>query len=339
MADLRGGLIGCGWFAKNHLHAWAEVRGAEIAAVCDLDAAKARAYAEEFGIRGVYTDAKEMFRREALDFADVVTSPGTHREVVELAAGHGLHVVCQKPLAPSMEDARAMVEACRAAGVRFMVHENFRWQTPMRAVKEAAAEVGPLFFGRVSWRTAFDVFANQPYLGEDARFVIADMGVHLLDLARFFMGEVERLSCQTERVNPRIKGEDVATIMLRMRGGGTCLVELSYASRLEEDPFPQTLVALEGARGSATLGPDFALVLVNEKGTSRLPAAPGPLSWGIPLIHHIQESVLKVQQHWTDCLREGRDPETSGEDNLKTLELVYGAYEAAETGQPYRVSA
>ena len=59
-----------------------------------------------------------------------------------------------------MEDARAMVAVCREAGVPFMVHENFRWQYPMRAVGEAAADIGELFFGRVSFRSAFDVYAN-----------------------------------------------------------------------------------------------------------------------------------------------------------------------------------
>jgi predicted dehydrogenase len=336
---LRGGVIGCGFFARNHLNGWREVQGAEIVAVCDPDVSRARAYAAEWGIPGVYSDPDAMLRAETLDFVDIVTPPATHRALVELAAGRGLNVVCQKPMSPLLDDGRAMVEACRRAGVRFMVHENFRWQTPLRALKAASAEIGKLFYGRITWRTAFDVYATQPYLALDERFVLADMGVHLFDLARFFMGEVEQVYCQAQRVNPNICGEDVADTMLRMASGATCLAQISYSSRLAEESFPETLVCLEGARGSVTLDTRFRLSVVTEAGVQESVVAPHVYPWADPFIAHIQESVVRIQQHWTDCLREGREPETSGEDNLRTLELVEGAYRSAESGQVYRVGA
>jgi len=335
-ATLRGGLMGCGFFARNHLNAWREVRGAEIVAVCDLDVDRARQYAAEFGIAAVYDDPETMLRQARLDFADIVTQPATHRPLVELCAGCGTSVICQKPLAPTLEDARAMVEACHAAGVRFMVHENFRWQTPMRRLRALAEEVGPLFFGRMYWRTAYDVYANQPYLAEDPRFILMDMGVHLLDLARFFMGEAESVYCRTQRVNPRIRGEDVATLMLQMQDGATCLVELSYASRMPEELFPQTLVTLEGARGSVLLGPDFEVARTDERGVRRESARPRLLPWSDPFVAAIQESVVRIQQHWVDVWHAGLAPETSGADNLRTLELVFGAYAYAASGQAVR---
>jgi predicted dehydrogenase len=235
-------------------------------------------------------------------------------------------------MAHNREDARAMVAACHAAGVRFMVHENFRWQTPMRALREAAPDLGPLFSGRIYWRTAFDVYRDQPYLAEDEQFILADLGVHLLDLARFLLGEAESVYCLTQRINPRIRGEDVATVMLQMESGATCVVELSYASRVENDPFPQTLIELEGAKGTAKLGRDFELTVVTESDVSKRSAAPAPLAWGSPLMLHIQESVVRIQQHWVDCLQTGREPETSGMDNLRTLELVEAAYASAAAG-------
>jgi predicted dehydrogenase len=332
MAELRGGVIGCGFFARNHLNAWRDVDGAGITAVCDSDLARAEAYAAEFGIPMVYQDPRAMLRSGGLDFVDVVTRADTHRELVELAASYRTDVICQKPLAPDLRDARAMVAACRAAGVLLMVHENFRWQTPIRALREAASELGPLFFGRIYWRSAFDVYRDQPYLADDERFILADMGVHMLDLARFFLGEAERVYCQTQRINARIRGEDVATVMLRMQSGATCLGELSYASRVPDDPFPQTLIDLEGPLGTASLGRDFRITVVTEEGSRELTAGPGPLPWGNPFVQHIQESVVRIQQHWVDCVREGREPETSGEDNLRTLALVEAAYRSAESG-------
>ncbi|MGD8237893.1 MAG: Gfo/Idh/MocA family oxidoreductase [Armatimonadota bacterium] len=337
MRSFRGGLIGCGFFARNHLHAWQEVEGAEIVALSDIDGSRAAAYGRGFEIEGVYGDAEEMLAAETPDFVDIVTGPEAHRPLVELAARHGVHVICQKPLAPSLADARAMLKACREAGVSFMVHENFRWRAPMRAVQEAAAGLGEVFFGRMYWRSAFDICSRQPYLAEDPRFIIYDVGVHLLDLARFYMGEVERLHCETQRVNPKVKGEDVATIVLRMTSGATCLVELSYASKLEEELFPQVLVELEATDGSVRLGPDFRVAVVTEDGVTTRTAGPHIFPWADAPNEATQESVVRIQEHWVACRREGREPETSGADNLRTLELVFGAYESAETGLRYTV--
>jgi predicted dehydrogenase len=132
---LRFAVIGTGFFAQNHLHAWAEIPEVELVAVCDVDKDRVRAAAGEFGGRA-YTDAAELFANEDLDFVDIATTPPTHRLMVELAAGHGVPPICQKPLAWDMADARAMVEACASKGLPFMVHENFRFQHPMRRIKE-----------------------------------------------------------------------------------------------------------------------------------------------------------------------------------------------------------
>ena len=345
MGSWRVGLVGCGFFARNHLEAWRALGPrARLAAVCDQDPQRAEACAREFGARA-YTSLEEMLERERLDFVDLVTPPAAHRALVERVAAFGLPVICQKPLAPSLEEARAMVQACREAGVRLMVHENFRWQRPMRELRRRAEGLGRLFFGRISFRSAHDVYRAQPYLAQDPRFILLDLGVHLLDLARFFFGEFEGLYCHTGRVHPGIRGEDVATVLLRSRQGAACVVELSYASRLEEELFPQTLVHLEGERGSLCLGPGYRLTEVRD------PVAEGfrsgregleverrevpPLSppWGQPPFEAIQESVLRIQEHWLDCLDRGEEPETSGEDNLRTLELVFACYRSAEGGR------
>ncbi|HVR73507.1 MAG TPA: Gfo/Idh/MocA family oxidoreductase [Planctomycetota bacterium] len=338
MEDLKGGLIGCGYFAQNHLHAWRQVKGASLAAVCDSDLARARTAAASFGVERSYADAGEMLRAERLDFVDIVTQPASHRELVELAAHRGVHVICQKPVAFELEDARVMVEACSAAGVRFMVHENFRWQAPMRAVKAASARLGSLFFGRVSFRTAFDVYASQPYLALEPRLIVLDLGVHLLDLARFFFGEARSLNCVLRRVNPGIRGEDSATILLEAEGGAACVVDMSFSSRLEEEIFPQTLVQLEGELGSVSLGPHYQLSVTTAGGVERRVAGPRRLEWAAPGREAIQESVLSIQEHWVRCLREECEPETSGRDNLRTMDLVHGAYASAASGLPHRAA-
>jgi predicted dehydrogenase len=336
-STLKFGLIGCGFWAQTQLLAWQEIEEVELVAVCDIDPEKARQAAQTFGAPRVYTEAAEMFTKESLDFVDIVTTPPSHRSLVELAAKHQLNVICQKPMAWSMADARAMVEACHAAGVVFMVHENWRWQAPIRELKRLVNEgtIGRPFFGRISFRSDFDPFGGQAWLREAPRFVIIEAGIHQLDVARFFFGEAEALFCQTTRIRPDIMGEDVATILLTMTGS-TCLVDLSFSTPTEHQTFPETFVTIEGSEGVVHLGADYRLY-ITRPGSMEMRTLPDPEhDWTTRPWHVMQDSALKAQRHWVDCLQTGQPPETTGADNLRTLELVFGAYTSAEEKVAYQ---
>jgi predicted dehydrogenase len=335
----RFALIGCGFFAQNHLHAWAEIPEVELVAVCDIDAAKAAAAAADFG-GTPYTDAVELLANETVDFVDIATTAPTHRLMVELAAANGVAAICQKPLAWEMDDASAMVQAMSERGLPFMVHENFRFQYPMRRIKELldAGAIGRPFFGRISFRTDFDVYSNQPWLVDNPRMIIIDVAVHLFDLARCFMGEPETLFTEAIRVNPRIAGEDVATILLRTKDG-TCIVDASYETRSDHSTYPQTFVTLEGTEGTLTLGPDYHLQVVSRGVVSEEDLVIPPHAWASEPWNGIQDSVHTIQRHWVHCLETGQTPETSGADTLTLLDITLGAYESAETGRQYRVGS
>ena len=203
------------------------------------------------------------------DLVDLITPPATHRAHIERIVAHGIPVICQKPFAPSLADATAIVEACERAGVPLMVHENFRWQSAIQRVKQVmeAGEIGPDFWGRVSFRSSYDVFSGQPYLAEGKRFIVEDLGIHALDIARFLLGDVTRVSAQLKRVNPMIKGEDVATILLEHQSGTTSVVDCSYATRQEVEPFPETLLEVDGSLGSLRLRQGYRLAVTSAAGT------------------------------------------------------------------------
>ena len=333
----RFGVIGCGFWAQVQLHAWAMIDGVELVAVCDVDGDKARQTAAAFGAGQFYTDAADMLATESLDFVDIVTTPPSHRQLVEMAASHGIDVICQKPMAWTMAEAEAMVAACKQAGVTFMVHENWRWQTPIRELKRVLDEgsIGRSFFARISFRSDFDPFAGQAWLRKTPRFIIIESGVHQLDVARFLLGNPVRLFATASRLNSTIKGEDVATIMLDF-GDATGIVNLSFATPTDHEIFPQTLITVEGPQGVLQLGEDYRLRLIRPDvvETRAMPVPEHP--WTNRPWHVMEDSALQIQRHWVDCLHTGREPESTGEDNLKTLELVFGAYESAETGQSYR---
>ena len=335
----RFALIGCGFFAQNHLQAWADMSDVELVATCDINPDSAVSAAETFG-GTPYTDAAELFAKEELDFVDIATTPPTHRMMVELAAQHQVAAICQKPLAWDMDDAQAMVRAMTDADLPLMVHENFRFQYPMRKVKDVlnSGVIGRPFFGRISFRTAHDVYSAQPWCMDAERMIIADVSVHQFDLTRFFLGEPDRLFTEAITVNPKIKGEDVATIVLGLPGA-TCIVDTSYESSSDHSTYPQTFVTIEGTDGTVTLGPDYHLQVVSPAGVHEEQLVIPEHSWASEPWNCIQDSVVNVQHYWIHCLETGQTPETSGADTLRVLDLTLGAYQSLDTGEPYRVGS
>ena len=245
-----------------------------------------------------------------------------------MAARHRVPAICQKPFAPTLADAKAMVKACADAGVPLMVHENFRWQSPIQAVRAVldSGEIGTPFFGRISFRSAYDVFSGQPYLAKGKRFIIEDLGIHSLDIARFLLGDVSTITTRTARINPAIAGEDVATMLMDHKSGATSVVDCSYATKLAVEPFPETLIEIDGSDGTIRLAQGYRLTVTGKSGTTITDVSPPLLPWASRPWHNIQESVVAIQQHWVDCLAAGNEPATSGADNLKTFALVEAAY-------------
>jgi predicted dehydrogenase len=334
---LRVGLIGCGFFARNHMHAWAGLPGAKVVAVCDLDPAKARAFAAEFGAEPFH-DAAEMLSRTRPDVADVATTVASHRALVELAAQHAGAVICQKPFAATLEDGRGMVAACASAGVPLFVHENFRWQKPWREVKARlqAGEIGSPRFLRLSFRHSYDIYANQPYLADEPDLALTDVGLHLFDMARNLMGDVIRVSCETQRLNPRVTGQDAFQAILRHSSGAISNVECSFDTHLSPDPFPQTLGRVEGDMGSLEVMQGHRLRLHGRDGFVETDAEPTVPAWGARPWHLIQESVIAFQAHVLEVLAGRAAPQPSGRDNLATLAVTQAAIHAARTGTTAR---
>lgn len=336
---MKGALIGCGFFARNQLHAWRDIDGVEIVAICDRDEGRLNEAGDQFGITRRYSDADAMFADGGFDFVDIATTAPSHRPLVEAAAKAGVHIICQKPFAENMADARAMVATAYSAGKVLMVHENFRWQSAVRAAIDAlrAGAIGTPFFGRVSFRSGYDVYAGQPYLAEGKRFIIEDLGIHILDIARALFGEVSTISASTKRVNPKIRGEDVATMLLVHQGGVTSVVDCSYATRREPETFPQTLLEIDGTEGTLRLDAGYRLTIQAGGGNETRDVAPPVLPWAERPWHNIQESVAIIQQHFVECIGEARVPETSGADNLNTFALVEAAYLSAAEGRTVRL--
>lgn len=339
MQALRYAILGTGFWSRYQLAAWRELAGAQCIALYNRTRSKAERLAGEFGVPAVYDDAEALLARERPDFVDIITDVDTHPSFVALAAHHRVPVICQKPMAASLPLAERMVAECRAAGVPLFIHENWRWQHPLRELKAALASgvIGRVFRARIDYANSFPVFENQPFLKELEQFILTDIGSHILDVARFLFGEARTLYGQTARVHPDIRGEDVATVVLRMTDEAIVTCNLSYASRVEQDRFPETFVLVEGDQGSIELAPDYWLRVTTRAGTQARRCPPPFFPWADPRYALVHSSIVPCNANLLRALQAQGPAETTGDDNVRTVRLVFGAYESARTGQVVQV--
>jgi D-apiose dehydrogenase len=335
MTALRFALFGAGFWANYQLPGWIETGLVECVAICDPSREKAQALADQWGVPRVYTSPDELLANETLDFVDICVPVETHVVLARTAADRGLNVVCQKPLAPSLEEAADLITYCEEKGVMLLVNENWRWQDPLRRLKAQleTGAIGTPFRARIDYRNSFPVFDNQPFLKTLKQFIITDMGTHILDAARFLFGEAVSLTCHMQTIHKDIQGEDVATIMLKMASGATVIVEMSYASPREHDRFPEVYVEVEGDQGFLELGPDFWIRQTSSQGTLAMRDVPHHYAWANPEYDLVHTSIVTCQTNLARALAGLEAAETTGADNLKTLTLVYKAYDSAASGQ------
>ena len=342
---LRGALLGCGHISPFHLRAWDRIEGVEIVALANRTVSKAEARAREFGIplEHVYGDYRELLDNEEgeLDFVDIATAPHVHRQQVEATAAHGVHVLCQKPFAPTLEDARAMIAACDRAGVLFSINENWRWRSWYRDIKRMLDEgvIGQPRYIRVARRSdatlpradgsPHPVFLEQPYMAELEKLILYEWGIHIIDVMRFLFGPVTSVYARMDRVSPLYRGEDRALVTLTF-GNMTSLIDASWATVGAEHRFSHLEhVTLEGDSGSIYLLPEQGDILrvTTKSETWQRPA------FDVPPDEAYQASYVAAQRHYVECLREGCQPETVATDNIKTLEATFAAYESAARNQ------
>ncbi len=341
MSQRRGLCIGAGYFAQFHLDAWRRLEEAEIVAVCDLDAEKAETAAKKHGVDRWFTDVEKALTTCDIDFVDIITPPDTHLPLVELAARHGCHVICQKPLAPDFATARQIVELVESYPIRFMVHENFRFQPWHREIRRLLdAKVLGDRLHTLTFRSRFgdgwgsDAYlARQPYFREMPRFLVQETGVHFIDTFRYLAGEIEEVSAILRRLNPGIRGEDAGLLTFRFRDGDVGLWDANrYNEGLAENPrytFGEFLI--EGNGGTLRLYAD-----------GRMTIQPlGAAERDHPYEHSHEgfagDCVLATQRHFLHGLAEDSPFETEGEDYLRTLSTVEAAYQSAMENRPVKI--
>jgi predicted dehydrogenase len=263
---LRVGLIGAGWVTGHHLAGWARVAGrAEVVAIADPDAAAARARAEAFGIPRTFESAARMLEEVPLDAVDVAAPREFHAEAVRLAAARGLAVLCQKPLAPTLAEARRLVAEVDGR-CRLMVHENWRFRPCYRDLARWLHEgrIGEVVQGQMTLLTSgllpdasggLPALVRQPFIATLERALVMEILIHHIDTLRFLLGELELRHARLGHGSPALRGEDRAFLAFETAAGAPVSMLANLAAH-GEPPGLVDRLTLIGTRGTLVLDGD-----------------------------------------------------------------------------------
>jgi D-apiose dehydrogenase len=327
-STLRIGIAGAGAISRFHLIGWAAAENVEIVAIADPDMEKARAQAVEFKIPSVYADTAEMISQEKLDALDIIAPVGHHAPLARLAADNGLHIICQKPMTPTVAEAEALI-ADVGDRVRFCIHENYRFRPHYAEVREriAQGEIGDVQHVRLVMRSASMVapegetpflLGRQPYLAKFPRLLIFEMLIHQLDALRAMLGELDVVSAEVSRTNPALAGEDAGIIVMRRRNGGGSVVLDGNISAMGYPPLPTDRLEVIGSKDSLILDRDEIYLVSNPQQRKKH-----------DLAANYQACFSGLIASFVNGLRTGEPFPTDRLDNLETLRLMERSYELA----------
>ncbi len=338
MTKLKGVCIGAGYFSPFQFEAWQRIPEVEITAVCNRDKKKAEPNMREYKIARHYTNYREMLETEKPDFVDIITPPETHYEMTCFAADRGIDVICQKPLAPSFSEATKIAEYAQKTGIRFMVHENWRFQPWHREIKKLVQnqEIGNIHF--MNWRKRMGdgwgenaYIPRQPYFREYPRLIVYENGIHFIDTFRYLGGEIKRVFAYLKKLNPVIAGEDFALVNFEFEDPG--LLALWDANRYNEPNYDNPRLTfgefqIDGTNGTMRLYSNGKLTI------QKLGEKEKEHSYTMHPINFAGDCVYTTQRHFIDCLLTGKEFETNGPDYLKSLAVQEAVYRSAQSGMP-----
>jgi predicted dehydrogenase len=335
---LKFALVGCGRIAKRHseLLGHGQIANACLAAVCDIVESKAQKIGEQFKVPH-FTDMHKMMRDANPDVVVILTESGRHAEHCIELAKYGKHIVVEKPMALTLDDADAMIRACDTAGVRLFVVKQNRFNVPVVRLRNAleAGRFGKLVLGTVRVRWCRD----QKYYDQDSwrgtwaldGGVLTNQASHHVDLLEWMMGDVESAYAMTSTALVNVETEDTAVVTLRFRNGALGVIEATTAARPKD---LEGSISILGEGGSVEIG-GFAVnqmkVWSFTKPEAEDPEVLTKYSVNPPNVYGFGHQAY--YEHVVDCILNRRQQLVDGLQGRKSLELISAIYESVETGR------
>lgn len=325
------GIIGAGNIATQHYNGYLTA-GAEVVGFVEPVEATRIKRSKEWGIPG-FASTKAMFETLELTAVSICTPNAYHHEATLAAAKRGLHVLCEKPLSLSLEQARAMVDAAATAGIVLQVGHHLRsslYVEQAKAIIDSGA-IGRIAFIRLrqahDWGGLKELNPNFATLERAGGGTLLDNGCHMMDLARHLGGEVAEVFARTATLGFEIEVEDTSLVSLKFDSGAIGSVENAWTATGWEEGF-----WIYGSAG--------ALECTNRSSETTLRhvfRASRNTSWHLPdeAIYRFQAAGGHAREvaHFLASIRDARPVICSGEDGLKAVELILAAYESARKGQ------
>jgi UDP-N-acetyl-2-amino-2-deoxyglucuronate dehydrogenase len=340
MSKIKFAIVGCGHIAKKHAEAIKNAEGAELIAVCDTIPENMEFYTSEYGAKP-YINYDEMILNPEIDVINICTPSGSHAPLTVKAANAGKHIVVEKPIALSLKDTDAMIEACEKNNVKMAVLHPNRFRPAMLELRKAMDEGR---FGKLShanatvrWNRDQAYYDQAPWRGtkEFDGGVLMNQAIHNLDLLVWMMGDVEEVYSMAATRLRNIEAEDVSTGVVRFKNGSLGVVEAAttiYPKNFEES------LSIFGENGTVKIGGKTAnfvehwqMESIVEEEAEKIKESIKENPFGKPGHQWIIEDMI-------EAIKEDRDPIVNGIEGKKALELVIALYESAESGQPVKIS-
>ncbi len=332
MKFLRVALVGCGLISQQHIRAYQQQEHrARITCCFDIDPAKAAQRAGMIGDARVAASLDEVLRDPEVDAVEICTPHHLHAEAVIAAARAGKHILCQKPLANTLEECDAMIAAAHEAGV-VLYYSEMNHTTPAAQEAKRAIEAGRI--GRMSGvQATYSHWQGGEILSTAWRYDPAlaggghlmDGGIHYIDLLLNIGGPIEAVTCFTTRFRPELGGEDTAVVNARFTAGHLGTLFSSHAAGIW---LPQSNFVVFGTEGVLTLGgPHGALTLHRKDLPERREV----------LLQERGDSFATMIGRYLDTVLDGAPNPSPGEVGRENLRVVLAAYEAARLGREVRL--
>ncbi len=347
MAKIKIGIIGTGSISEQHIEAYLNNHNAELYAFCDLNEERLKFMAEKYNVRRTFTDMNEMLGLEEIDAVSVCTWNSAHAPCTIAALNAGKHVLCEKPMSVSKEDAKAMKEAAERNKKLLMIGFVRRYGNDCNILKEFMESdyFGEIYYAKATYLRR----KGNPggWFGDKARSgggPLIDLGVHVIDLVRFLMGNPKPVSVYGaafkklgERKN--IKGkqfykassatdndicdvEDLASAMIRFDNGAVLSIEASFSLNLKKD---EGKIELFGTKGGAKLDPELELYSeINDYLADVNLDAQTSLSF--------DGLFAKEIDHFVSCITDGIPCLSPAQDGIEIMAILDAIYESAATG-------
>lgn len=335
---LRFALVGCGRIAKRHseLLGLQQINNAALVAVCDVDIEKAKKIANQFNTP-YYTDMDNMMQNENIDVICVLTESGHHAQHVINLAKYGRHIIVEKPMALTLDDADSMIKACDKNGCKLFVVKQNRFNVPVVKLREAleAGRFGQLVLGtvRVRWCRDQTYYDQDTWRGTWAMDggVLTNQASHHVDLLEWMMGDVESVFAKSATALVNIEAEDTVIATLKFKNGALGIIEATTAVRPKD---LEGSITVLGENGTVEVGGfavnkmlhwNFKDPIDGDNDVMNKYSVNPPNVYGFGHQAYYEDVV--------DCILNDKKHLIDGLVGRKSLELISAIYESIETGK------